>query len=297
MKKENCPLCGDNDTTLFHDSVWNAAERRVMNCNGCESYFLSPRLNEMEQREFDKNYNAYINERAILVSKHSEEEFDDLVDESVETRYVDLMKWFEPKLSVLEVGAEKGGFLDRIAPIVGEITSVDTCPEYVEILEAKGYSAYSEIWDVPQKKKFDRICMFSLLEHILDPQPFLARLYESLKPSGLMIIEIPSAKEPLISLYNIPDFKSFYFQAMHPYVYSVKAVRRVLEETGLKISEVKYKQRYGLANHLNWLRNGTPGGNEKLAAILSGAADQEYCHALELIGHTDSVYIIATRPQ
>jgi len=297
MSNHQCPLCHDESPAQYWPEVWNAPGRSVMYCKGCESYFLHPQLTERDQQAFDREYDNYIADRAKLVSQYTEETFDSLVDDSIEERFQDIAEWFESGVSVLEIGAEKGGFLDRIAPVVGEVSAVDACPEYTDILQGKGYSAYRYVWDVPADKQYDRICLFSLLEHIPDPRPFLARLHQCLQPGGYMIIEIPSAKEPLISLYDIPAFKSFYFQSMHPYVYSVKAASLVLREVGFEVSKVQYKQRYGLSNHLNWLKAGAPGGDACFTSLFEGAADQEYCRALEASGHTDSVYIVATVPK
>ena len=110
---------------------------------------------------------------------------------------------------------------------------------------------------------------------------------------GRIIIEILSANEPLFSLYDIPAFKAFCFQAMHPYVYSEKAVRILLARCGMGVEQVLYKQRYGLANHLHWLRAGSPGGNAYFASLFAGGADLEYIKSLEASGHTDTLYVVA----
>lgn len=288
-----CPLCSGSKPEIFHDSVWNGPGRCVMRCPACEAFFLNPILTKEDQQAFDEDYDRYIAARAEVVSKHSDKTFAAHVEDSLTERFQDVGQWFSPGVSVLEIGAEKGGFLDLISTIAGEISAVDSCPDYKNILEHKGYVAYRYIWDVPPGKQYDRICLFSLLEHIPEPRPFLIRLRQSLAPGGYVIIEIPSANDPLISLYDVAAFKSFYFQAMHPYVYSEKAARMVLTETGFEVVQVQYKQRYGLSNHLKWLKAGVPGGDAHLAEMFAGSAEREYIRALEKSGCTDSIYIIA----
>lgn len=290
---KSCPLCKDGSPELFHADVWNGPGRRVMRCPDCDAYFLDPLLTEGEQRAFDENYDRYIAARAAAVLPHADKTFDAQVDDSIAERLRDIGQWFPPGASVLEIGAEKGGFLDLIAPAAGAIAAVDSCPEYVTILQGKGYAAYRYVWDVPAAARYDRVCLFSLLEHIPEPDPFLMRLRECLAPGGQLIVEIPSAQEPLLSLYDIAAFKSFYFQAMHPYVYSEKAAKLVLARAGFEVAHVRYKQRYGLANHLNWLKTGAPGGSARFAALFSGSADRAYVDALESSGITDTIYIVA----
>mgnify|MGYP002343966780 CR=1 FL=1 len=293
MNLLSCPICSSNKLNNYHDFVWQSPERKVMLCDSCGSYSLFPLLTKDEQSDFDKQYDKYISKRAGFVNEHIDEEFDDLVEDSIEERYRDVEQWFPQGVSVLEIGAEKGGFLDRISQIASDITAVDACPEYTDVLAKKGYPAYKYITEVPEYIKFDRICFYSLLEHIVEPIPFLSSVKKHLAPDGYVVIEIPSAKEPLIDLYSIEEFKTFYFQAMHPYVYSEDGVRYVLEKAGLEVFDVQYKQRYGLSNHLGWLKNGTPGGVQYFSEIFSSNAEIEYIKSLELSGNTDTIYIIA----
>lgn len=295
MSGNQCPLCHSDSPEQYWDKVWNGPGKRVMRCSSCNSFFLDPLETEAEQRKFDAEYDRYIQSRSDLVSQYTSQTFDVLVDESIDIRYRDLRQFFDGSFSVLEIGAEKGGFLDRISGNEREKAAVDSCPEYKEVLQGKGYAAYSYIWDVPADETYDRICFFSLLEHIHDPVPFLLRLRDNLASAGLMILEIPSANEPLISLYDIPAFKSFYFQSMHPYVYGEKAVRSLLEHCGMVVDQVIYKQRYGLANHLQWLKEGAPGGSALFESLFAGGADAEYIRALEASGHTDTLYVIARK--
>jgi SAM-dependent methyltransferase len=287
-----CPLCDGNAPALFCANVWKG-HQRVMQCPECEAYFLDPQMSVAEQREFDRNYDRYIEARAKVVGKHSGKSFDEHVSDSIVERFGDLQHWFPPGLSILEIGAENGGFLDLVAPTAGQTLAVDSCPEYVAALRGKGYVTYPYIENVPVSNKFQRICLFSLLEHIARPQEFLQEIRQRLATDGYLIVEIPLAREPLVALYDLAAFKSFYFQPMHPYVYSEKAVKLTLGRAGFEVECVQYKQRYGLANHLQWLTVGKPGGNRLFERLFEGPANDEYKKALEKNGCTDTVYIVA----
>jgi 2-polyprenyl-3-methyl-5-hydroxy-6-metoxy-1,4-benzoquinol methylase len=290
---KSCPICRSARIGLFWDKVWGDPSMHVMKCEECALFFLDKGRGAEGQKKFDANYDKYIAARAETVSKHTDAKFEELVDESIAERFADIGRHFEGSLATLEVGAERGGFLDRLKGRVPKLTGVDACPDYHETLRGKGYAAYSYVQDVPKTERYDRICLFSLLEHIPEPFPFMAALAERLAPEGRVVIEVPSAAEPLVSLYDIAAFKSFYFQAMHPYVYSLKALDVLLEKSGLKKLSVQHKQRYGLANHLQWLKEGVPGGSPVFAKLFDGAADEAYRKALETGGQTDTLYLIA----
>lgn len=288
-----CPVCASKGVSLYWEQVWGDPTLHVMRCAHCGLFFLDKGRGVAGQKTFDANYDKYIAARAETVSKHTEAKFDELVDESITERFRDIGGHFEGSRSTLEIGAERGGFLDRLKGRVPALTGVDACPDYHDVLRSKGYEAYGYIHEVPAGKLYDRICLFSLLEHIPEPAAFLQELAKRLAPGGRVIIEVPNAEEPLVSLYDIPAFKSFYFQAMHPYVYSLKALDILLQKAGLKRLSVQYKQRYGLANHLQWLKAGVPGGSAVFAKLFEGAADEAYRAALEKAGRTDTLYLVA----
>ena len=106
------------------------------------------------------------------------------------------------------------------------------------------------------------------------------------------MIEIPVLTDPLLKLYELQEFSDFYFQPQHPYVYSASSLEKVLLNNGYKICATKPFQRYGLENHLSWLKNRRPGGDPGLAEVVDGL-DKLYCENLENIGITDSVIVIA----
>ena len=79
---------------------------------------------------------------------------------------------------------------------------------------------------------------------------------------------MPSLEDPLLSLYASKAYSKFYFQKQHPYIYSSRSLRKLIEYYGGKVEKVIPYQRYGLENHLTWLAQGRPGGEAQLAALL-----------------------------
>lgn len=139
---------------------------------------------------------------------------------------------------------------------------------------------------------YDVISLFHVLEHIIDPVNFLVDCSSLLAPDGNIIIEIPALTDPLISLYQVPAYEGFFFQKQHPYYYSIKSLRRLLEKNRFEIIAMLPHQRYGLENHLTWLRHGKPGGNDLYREMFL-TTDTHYRKNLEKSGHTDSLIAIA----
>lgn len=293
----NCPICKGPTPSIFWNRVWGDSkkQRRVLSCASCESFLLWPQRTAEEQKAFDRDYAQYIAGRETSVESKSSVNVDAFVIESVRERAQDIGDWFLTAKSTLEIGAEKGYFLEQLKGKVSELRGCDSCPAYQDILKEKGFSGDLYLNQIPAQLLFDRICFFNLLEHVKDPQEFVSEAASKLTENGKLVIEVPSATEPLVRLYDIDAFKDFYFQDMHPWIFSPKAISLLVEAAGLKVEEVRHKQRYGLANHLTWLRHGRPGGSPELAELFEKEADASYKRQLESSKNSDTIYVLASK--
>ena len=211
-------------------------------------------------------------------------------------RYEKIADYLQPGMSMLEIGA---GDADFLAYIHDRKPDVDlSCVEPDDNTKAHRdrhswlHQALST--DVLQAHTYDIVSCFHVLEHIEEPSDFLSVCANLIKPGGKVIIEVPSLTDPLLSLYAIPQYEDFYFQKQHPYYYSPASLQRLLEHNGYAVEAMIAHQRYGLENHLAWLTQGKPGGNEQYRRIFADTSDS-YRASLETVGNADSVIAIATR--
>ena len=140
--------------------------------------------------------------------------------------------------------------------------------------------------------KADLVAMFHVFEHIEQPADFLASVRQVLAPNGLLLIEVPSLTDPLLSLYASPAYQSFYFQRQHPYVYSASSLERVLAANGFAVERFIPHQRYGMENHLQWLAAARPGGNPQFRDLFADLGEG-YRSSLERAGMTDTIIVLA----
>ena len=217
----------------------------------------------------------------------------------IDRRLAKIVDLFPESGRVLEIGAAEGGFLSKLraarpgSSLMAVEPDRETDGARQALSLAHNFSSIAEA--IEAGVKADVICLFHVFEHIGDPRAFLGEMRQVLAPRGRIIIEVPSLDDPLLSLYASPAYEAFYFQRQHPFVYSGRSLSKVIGATGLVVDEIRPYQRYGLENHLAWLRHGRPGGDPVLAAAL-GSADQAYRAALEAKGATDTVFAVAREP-
>ena len=137
--------------------------------------------------------------------------------------------------------------------------------------------------------KYDVSPAFHVIEHLADPVSILSMLSALLQPSGKLIVEVPSANDALLTLYESEAFQKFTYWSQHLYLFTPDTLKRVGEMAGLKVEKVEQYQRYPLSNHLHWLSNGAPGGHKKWSLIDTPELQQAYADSLAAMGKCDTL--------
>lgn len=283
-----CPLCSSYKVILFHDRVWSCAEGKVYRCSQCDVTFIYPMLSDAEEQSLYKNYNEYVAKRWDAPTA-APEIFHEARRAACDARFTFIKDVFRGRDSVLEIGCATGGFLELLSG--KKCFGVEPGDANRQYGKKYAQEVYADLRDVPPELQFDCICMFHVFEHIREPHVFLNECKRHLHHDSIMILEIPHIDDPLISLYNCAAYKDFYFQPIHPFVYSVFSLEYVFSTAGFASYEVLYYQRYGLDNHLTWLAYGKPGGDAILSELF--AHDHFYREKLQEIKKTDTIFYIA----
>lgn len=196
--------------------------------------------------------------------------------------------------SFLEVGAADGAFLSmlRDQDPARRYAAVEPDTRTHPARDALGWLEQFDSIAAAAENPVACIGMFHVFEHIVDPQPMLTDIRQALAPGGQLIIEVPCLLDPLLSVFDSRAYADFYFQRQHPYVYTGASLVRVLTAAGFAAIEQVPYQRYGLENHLNWLRTHEPGGDADYRALFLDI-DGGYRQSLEAGGTTDTVIVIA----
>ena len=196
----------------------------------------------------------------------------------------------------LDYGTGLGGALDLFSKIANSVTGIELQQEICDYLNhSLGYDMYQSLVGMPKELKFDIISLFHVFEHVSTPLEQLRLLRERLNENGKIIIEVPHAKDALISLYNIEQFKSFTFWSEHLILHTRESLEIYLRTAGFKNIVISGYQRYPLANHLYWLSDKKPCGEIVYNYLINKNIDWEYSNILKSIDKTDTLIAIAEK--
>lgn len=279
-----CVLCCATENTLIRTGARYAPEVEVRQCDACGLVFLSPLPSEDDLSEYYASTYVEEYEASDLEARFREN------TEDARARVHRLESQLRPSTRLLEIGAGSGAFLRAVEPHVGTLVAVEpdtACRDW--ITGRLSVPAYATLEEIPGELTFDVIVAFHVLEHLLDPVGFLARLRPLVAEGGRLVIEVPNLDDALVGAYRVPSYLSFYFQGAHLTYFAEPTLRRAFERAAFTV-EVTGVQRYDLSNHMRWMLTGEPGGAGYYRDLFTEDLERVYAEALIRSGRSDTLW-------
>lgn len=192
----------------------------------------------------------------------------------------------------LDFGCGTGSFLEHFAPHCKEAWGVELNETHRIKATERGIHVIADIADLPESG-FDIITLFHVFEHLADPVSIARQLRKCLRPNGVLLVEVPHARDFLLETLDCSAFRSFTLWSEHLILHTQESLKTLLCAAGFDNVEITGHQRFPLSNHLYWLRHGKPGGHEKWDFLDSPELSQAYRATLERIEQTDTIVALA----
>lgn len=299
----NCPLCHATSTSqqVITSHVFGDKERSraFFKCNECDVFYQYPALTpEQEAKFYAAEFEGFMASRSGEAGGWLGAESHIKANESTKDRR---LKYLQPnipaKASILEVGCSSGFMLFPYQEQGYTCTGIEPSGFFSTYVNSRGINVFSSLEELAQKapgQKFDVITHFFVLEHIAEPKEFLTTQLSLLNKGGKIIFEIPNVADALYTIYDIPAFERFYWSMAHPWYFSEKSLRFLLDQLG-EPYQILLDQRYDLSNHMTWARDGKPGGMGKYTPKLGHEIEEAYKQSLIKSGFCDTLVGIISK--
>ena len=299
----NCPLCHADlkfqevvTRHVYGDRSGNSAFFHCLNCDVAYQYpGLTP---EEEAKFYTAEFEGFMASRSGAAGGWQGCESHIKANETMRVRRMEyLCKHLPTQASILEVGCSSGFMLYPLIEDGHSCVGVEPSGLFSEFVRSRCIPVFASLEELISKeptKRFDIIQHFFVLEHISRPLPFLQALMGLLNPGGKLVFEIPNVADPLHTVYDIPAFERFYWSVAHPWYFSDKSLRFLLDQLGLPYN-IQLDQRYDLSNHLIWARDGRPGGMGRFSKVFGKEFDQMYKSTLIQQGKCDTLIGVITK--
>lgn len=242
-ERKTCPLCDSEDIGLFKKGTFDPESVNTENfkitdsrygslwsffsCKNCGFVFSNPYIPEEDIVEFysqleDREYN----EEAEGRSKNFK---------TILKRLNNLRKNLEkPGNRLLDIGAASGIFLDLARQEGYEIEGIE--PSEFLIKEAKKHYEIElfkgTLEDYKVEKKFSVITLLDIIEHVVEPDAFMARVDSLIEANGILVIVTPDINSLACRLTGK---RWWHYRVAHINLFNLQSLRYLLKKHGFDI--------------------------------------------------------------
>ena len=189
---------------------------------------------------------------------------------------------------ILDFGCGWGGYLNLTKEISRSSIGMELNLENKEIVKNNGIDCFDSFEEI-NGHTFDLITLNHVFEHLIDPLETLTNLRKLLKDDGLLIIEVPHARDILIESFNIEAFRDFIFWSEHLILHTKESLTKFACHSGLALTKIKGFQRYPISNHYHWLLDRKPGGHNVYPQLNKNSFHENYQDFLIELNQTDTL--------
>ena len=192
----DCPVCGGSVSTPH----WQKGELHLVRCGDCGMIHANPVPAAMASGEFyDAAGTDYYLSPAKLESDYADVRFE---------RELRLFRKHCPRGLVLDVGCSSGAFLFQLRqrwPGDYEALGTDVSGPPLDYAKSRGVPVVRG--DFLNQDfggcTFDSITFWAVIEHLLEPRPFLDKAWALLKPAGCCFVLVPNLQSLAVRLLGV----------------------------------------------------------------------------------------------
>lgn len=273
----NCYLCQSTSFVERKGQVRDAPNLCVLECADCGLVTLDS--HEHIQSGFYEQSGMHGAEPLPIETWLKDTEWDD-------QRRFDTLSPLLPNRRLLDFGCGAGGFLERARGSAASVAGIE--PE-IRVREhwRDRLTIHPDI--EAAAGEYDLVTAFHVVEHLPDPRATLRSLATLLAPDGRLVVEVPSARDALLTLYDSAAFQRFTYWSQHLYLFDAPTLERLACQAGLRVAAISQCQRYPLSNHLHWLSRSKPGGHREWVFLDSPELRRAYGDVLARLGLCDTL--------
>lgn len=225
LQPRECPVCGASTTD---EAVQRPDSLVVRRCSDCCTYYVSP---APSAAALDTFYAAYLTHATGGAEPAMPPALKRNAEDDVRIQAL-LSKTHLCGAHVLDVGCGTGYMLEMLRSVGANASGIDVDPGSVEQAHRRGLDVQRVSIDaVPVDPGFDVVILNDVIEHPLEPIPFLRTALARVKPGGLLMIWTPNGDAPGTDQERV----TFRVDLEHMQYLGAESMRRIVAELRLQV--------------------------------------------------------------
>lgn len=228
MQYAHCNICNTDDIRLI--TVLNGYN--VVKCKNCGLVYVNPRPDSKMLIELYAEYHQRGGKDADVWAR--------LMEGNFKESALLLNKIMPEKGKILDIGCGYGHFMRRMRDFGWSVYGIDPSLKVLGYARNKGLNVFEKsIEDVSfPDNYFDAVTAFYVLEHLADPFTTLKKIFQMMKPQGVLILRVPHTT-PIVQFLSFFKLNvNLYDVPYHLYDFSPKTISLLLKKSGFSTVRV-----------------------------------------------------------
>lgn len=205
FERRKCSYCDSTQKIILKTIIFKKNFISICKCKKCNFVYLDHKLNKLNDLYSDNYWKIEdkINSKIDPYTQSSNYRINSIIN---------LIKKYSKKqnVSVLDIGCGDGRFM-MAAKNYFEISGIEFDKKMKLAIKDKNLDiSYGKFETIIFKKKYDIVLLSHVIEHLPNPNLYLKKIHEILKPSGLLFILCPNEINSIFSKISSISFISKY---------------------------------------------------------------------------------------
>lgn len=216
----------------------------LVQCQSCGLVYVSPRPDANELYALYGETYFHNNESGVVGYTDYIKDEDNI--RRTAARRLKFTERFVQAGRLLDVGCAVGFFIDEARKRGWQVQGLDVSSFAVDYarehfgLDAQ-HGSLTELQFEPDV--YDLVTMWDVIEHVPDPKAYLAKAAELVRPGGVIALATPDVDSFPARLMG-RRWVGYKLSEEHIYYFSIKTLRRMLEEAGFEVVNVRHVGKY-----------------------------------------------------
>lgn len=228
ITKIKCLCCSGNKSYLvLQEKLYN-----LYRCCNCNVVYLYPRNTEDKFKINNTRYDFIDVEKAYFLKRN-------ILENRAKNTIYQVMKYSNCG-TILDVGCSYGFYLNIFKQYGFKVEGIEITKKAINYVEnnlgIKVYSGNFKNFNF-NKKKYDIITLFDVIEHQTNPNYIIGKIYSLLTEKGIVVIQTPNYDSIIAKITRTKWF--WLLLPQHQYLFNISSLKYLLEKNGFQILFIK----------------------------------------------------------